>query len=252
MTPAISAIKFAASLASIVAVPTSAWAASLLIWPIDPVISADSNGTALWLENRGQADAVIQVRAVRWSQDKGADTYTDQREVVVSPPMVRVAPQARQLVRLIAMEPRSRQGEMAYRVMVDEIPAGTDNQEKDDTGARLRFRMRYAIPLFVYGQDFHGKKPALVRDPGSLSCRLSDDASAIAVSNAGPVHVRLTDVRLENGSSVASLTEGLLGYVLPGKTMRWPVPPGATGGGVLKARINGSKTRTSIGACPPE
>lgn len=194
----------------------------------------------------------MQVRIVRWSQEKGADTYSDQREVMVSPPMVRIAPEARQLVRLIAAEPQSRQGEMAYRIMVDEIPAVTGSREKDESGAKLRFRMRYAIPLFVYGKDFHGKKPSSFRDPGSLSCRLVDDARAIAVSNEGPVHVRLTDVRMENGSSTAPLTEGLLGYVLPGKTMRWPAPAGTRRGGTLEARINGSNTRVAIGACPPE
>jgi fimbrial chaperone protein len=36
-------------------------ASSVLIWPIDPVLEADQQASALWLENRGDEPANLQV-----------------------------------------------------------------------------------------------------------------------------------------------------------------------------------------------
>lgn len=37
-------------------------ASSVLIWPIDPVLEADQQASALWLENRGTETANLQIR----------------------------------------------------------------------------------------------------------------------------------------------------------------------------------------------
>ncbi|MNN95144.1 hypothetical protein D3C81_2139040 [compost metagenome] len=37
----------------------------------------------------------------------------------------------------------------------------------------------------------------------------------------------------------SSLNEGLFGYVLPGATMRWPLPEGVDAAGDLEATLNG-------------
>ncbi|MEA3168872.1 MAG: fimbrial chaperone protein, partial [Pseudomonas sp.] len=43
-------------------------ASSVLIWPIDPVLEADQQASALWLENRGTETANLQIRVFAWSQ----------------------------------------------------------------------------------------------------------------------------------------------------------------------------------------
>jgi len=42
-------------------------ASSVLIWPIDPVLEADQQASALWLENRG-----TEPRACRYACSRGA------------------------------------------------------------------------------------------------------------------------------------------------------------------------------------
>jgi len=42
-------------------------ASSILIWPIDPVLEADQQASALWLENRGDTPANLQVRVFAWN-----------------------------------------------------------------------------------------------------------------------------------------------------------------------------------------
>jgi fimbrial chaperone protein len=226
-------------------------AASVLIWPIDPVVTADRNGTELWLENRGASDVVLQIRVMRWTQVGGKDRYAEQAEVLASPPMVRIAPKVRQLVRLVLPDKGPREGEDAYRIIVDEIPAVTEAGKPDDT-VRIRFRMRYSIPLFVYGKGFDTKKRIPVPDVEALSCTIAANRHSVFIGNVGRVHARLTDIVLENGASTVSVSAGLFGYVLPGSKMNWPLPDGAGAGGTLKARINGSQKQVTLGACSPE
>ena len=59
----------------------------------------------------------------------------------------------------------------------------------------------------------------------------------IEVRNRGAVHARLTEASLTQGAQSQPLVEGLMGYVLPGATMRWPAP--TAWGQTLRARVNG-------------
>lgn len=60
-------------------------ASSILIWPIDPVLEADQQASALWLENRGDTPANLQIRVFAWNQEGFDDKYQNQRDVVGSP-----------------------------------------------------------------------------------------------------------------------------------------------------------------------
>lgn len=222
-------------------------AASVMIWPIDPAIAAGSNGTVLWLENRGHEDAVLQIRVNRWTQENGTDVQAEQADIQSSPPMVRIAPGVRQMIRLVDSTRAPREGEQAYRVIVDEVPAELGESEDAARGA-IRFRMRYSVPLFVAGKGAPAK--AQWTDPASvsLSCTLGADRKSVTLHNSGPVHARLNDVSFEHGGKTAKLAEGLLGYVLSGSSMTWPLPDRAGESGTLSASING-RGQVAIGTC---
>jgi len=68
----------------------------------------------------------------------------------------------------------------------------------------------------------------------------------VELRNTGPVHARLTDVVVQQGSQSKPLAEGLLGYVLPGASMRWPAPLAAGAGSVLTGRVNGQGSADAI------
>ena len=53
-------------------------ARSVLIWPIDPVLEADQQASALWLENRGTETANLQIRVFAWSQSGFEEQYQNQ------------------------------------------------------------------------------------------------------------------------------------------------------------------------------
>lgn len=211
--------------------PVAALAAnSVLIWPIDPKIPAEDKAAELWLENRGDATTLMQVRVFGWQQQNGQEQFQTQQNVVASPPLVRIEPGQRQLVRLIKQAPLPASAENAYRVLLDEIPTP---QAHGDNQAGLNLQMRYSVPLFAYGD---GLTPEAAKP--QLSWRIAQVAgkSTLEVTNRGPGHARLSNVYL-NDRRVA---EGLFGYVLPNSTQQWPLPFAAGNSGELRADL-GSK-----------
>ncbi|WP_219097094.1 molecular chaperone [Pseudomonas sp. UMAB-40] len=230
-------------------------ASSVLIWPIDPVLEADQQASALWLENRGNETANLQIRVFAWSQSGFNDQYQNQRDVIGSPPVAKIEPGQKQLVRLTRTREIPPGQELAYRIIIDEIPsAKTPASEDGKTAAAIRFQMRYSVPLFAYGAGLWSKEDtSRQRDPKGiglpdLSWRTVavDGRPYVEVRNQGAVHARLTDVALKQGSQTQPLVDGLLGYVLPGAIMRWPAPGPMAANPALQVRINGAPQVQSI------
>ncbi|MBD9615153.1 MULTISPECIES: molecular chaperone [unclassified Pseudomonas] len=230
-------------------------ASSVLIWPIDPVLEADQQASALWLENRGNETANLQIRVFAWSQSGFNDQYQNQRDVIGSPPVAKIEPGQKQLVRLTRTREIPPGQELAYRIIIDEIPSATPPAgESGKTAAAIRFQMRYSVPLFAYGAGLWSKEDtSRKRDPKGaglpdLSWRTVavDGRPYVEVRNQGAVHARLTDVALKQGGQTKPLVEGLLGYVLPGAIMRWPAPGPMAQDPALQVRVNGSPQVQSI------
>lgn len=229
------------------ALPGGAWAASaVLIWPIDPVIESDQRATPLWLENRGADPVLLQIRVFGWYQEHGENQYRNQADIVASPPVARIEPGQKQLVRLTRTADVMAGREQAYRILIDEIPTGEADAQ---TVNGIRFQMRYSVPLFSYGQGLWLKPdPHRRRDPATagqprLDWRIvrEEGRRYLEVGNQGTVHARLTEVSLQTPRGPLTLGAGLLGCVLPGSRMRWPVPESAADAASLQATVNGSR-----------
>lgn len=230
-------------------------ASSVLIWPIDPVLEADQQASALWLENRGTETANLQIRVFAWSQNGFDEQYQNQRDVIGSPPVARIEPGQKQLVRLTRTREVPPGQELAYRIIIDEIPSALPPAANDSTktAATIRLQMRYSVPLFAYGAGLWSKVDASrPRDAAGIGLpQLSgrtvkvDGKPYIEIRNRGSVHARLTEAVLKSGGKSQSMVDGLLGYVLPGATMRWPAP--LAQGDALQVRVNG---QTKVQAVP--
>jgi len=230
-------------------------ASSVLIWPIDPVLEADQQASALWLENRGNETANLQIRVFGWSQSGFAEQYQNQRDVIGSPPVAKIEPGQKQLVRLTRTKDVPPGQELAYRIIIDEIPSAQPaTADGGKTAAAIRFQMRYSVPLFAYGEGLWSKEDSTrARDPKGVGLpQLSwrtvavDGKPYVEVRNQGAVHARLTDVAIKQAGQSKPLAEGLLGYVLPGAVMRWPAPVPLTNESALQVRVNGAAQVQSI------
>ncbi|MDC0727558.1 molecular chaperone [Phytobacter diazotrophicus] len=214
-------------------------AATILLWPIDPWLGSENKATELWIQNQGNTPATMQVRIVRWRQERGDERYQPQTDVVASPPIVTIQKGTKQLIRLIKQTEIPAGTEQAYRIIVDEIPPAGSSQGQ----MGIKLQMRYSIPLFVYGKGIttypESANHALV-DPRELSWQVvrENGKPALQIRNQGDVHVRLTAVSARQGGQTRVIADGLLGYVLPGETRSWPLPAGLPAPVELKATIN--------------
>lgn len=206
---------------------------SVMIWPIDPAINPEEKASELWLENRGNSTTMMQVRVFSWQQINGQEQYQTQQEVVASPPMVRIEPGQKQLIRLIKQTPPVAGKERAYRVVLDEIPTPRNPGENQ---AGLTFQMRYSVPLFVYGQGITADsvRPALRWQQVSEGGR-----RWLQLTNSGNGHARLSNVTIGG----RRLGEGLYGYVLAESDHRWPLSSPVSG--ELSAEVNKKQWRSA-------
>jgi fimbrial chaperone protein len=220
-----------AALIAVNALP--ARAATVVIWPVDPILKPGEQATALWLENKGDAPVTLQVRSFDWSQNRGEDSLTQQDQIVASPPLAVVQPGKRQLVRVIRRDPTAAGApERSYRLLIDELPTPPSTEDGQAGSARLAVQMRYSIPLFAYSADPSAQKPALVTRIMNTS-----EGRVVEIHNGGTLHARLSNLRLVSGGQERIIKPGLAGYVLPGATIRVALFGDAAG--TVKVGVNG-------------
>ena len=110
------------------------------------------------------------------------------------------------------------------------------------------------MQLLAYGAGLWSKEDASrPRDPKGAGVPEQtwrtvaiDARPSVEVRNRGAVHAQLTAVALKQGSQTRPVAEGLLGYVLPGASMRWPAPGAIAGDPGLQVRVNGAPQVQSV------
>jgi len=245
-------------LAALSAAAGDAIATGLQVAPTSLSLAASQNADGLWLSNTGDAALHAQVRVYAWTQATATDQLNPSRGLAISPPMLELAPGARQLVRVIRVGAPPSGNETAYRIVVDELPVdeaakaaatGTTPADTTSKGA-LKFVLRYSIPVFIAPSGGNPIAP-------QLHATLQRDGAkpALEVGNSGSMHAQVGNlVFVDAAGKQIELVPGLLGYVLPGQTMRWPIDaPAATFalGGNLQSRINGEASERLLARVDP-
>ena len=221
----------------------AALASGLQVSPVTLTLQATQNADGLWLSNTGDDVVHAQVRVYQWSQESGAEKLTPSREILVSPPMVQLAPSERQLIRVIRAGVSAGAVENSYRVIIDELPV----EMKEKKG--LQLVLRYSVPIFIAAAGAQPTTPQL-----TWSLRREGAQAVLEVANSGGMHAQLADLDFVDAAGRRTAVHGgLMGYVLPGANMRWPLKTPAEAfapGGVLETKINGNATQEKIPPLP--
>ncbi|ABS17459.1 molecular chaperone (plasmid) [Brucella anthropi] len=201
----------------------SANAASLRLAPTTLELFAPDSAAVLNLRNEAKYPLNVQVRVFRWIQQGGVEQLEPTSDVVASPPSTSLPPNADYVVRILRVNKTPVKKEESYRVVVDELP--DPSRRKAGTVSLV---VRHVIPVFFRTPDAGAPEVSwsLARSGGSLM---------LVARNAGGTTMRLSDVKLSQGGKAVASRKGLVGYVLAGATMQWPIGSAKRlGGGPVK------------------
>ncbi|TFZ08772.1 fimbrial biogenesis chaperone [Ramlibacter humi] len=235
-----------------------ATAADLQISPITLEFGPTQQGQGVWLRNSGGGPVDAQVRVLRWSQNDGQETLEPTRELLPTPSFIRIEPGGQQLVRIVRVRPQAPEAELTYRLLIDELPvtrassaagtAGSDAEEQAQQQVGLRFLLRYSVPVFVAPTQASPSPSAAPASPALQASWQAGTPTVLSIANSGNRRVRISRLVHEDaGGKRTLLAPGLLGYVLAGKTMQWPLKAGpGLGAGQLKALLDDDENEQTL------
>ncbi|MES2282992.1 MAG: fimbria/pilus periplasmic chaperone [Pseudomonadota bacterium] len=256
-----SGLACAALVAAVMLVALPAEAAGLQVTPISLDIPAQEQSQAMFLSNSGKTTLRAQVRVQAWTQSGGTEKLEATREIVASPPIVEIAPGARQMVRIVRLQPAPAGQEKTYRLIIDELP-GTDGAQPP-AAAGLQFLLRYSVPVFVLPSAAAGSAALAPASAANGAMPLADvtrlsasvkasgtDASTLVIANNGARRAKISQLAYVDARGQRNiLFPGLMGYVLAGQTMQWPLAlplPALKSGGAFKAKFNDDQEEQTL------
>ena len=222
----------------------TAGAANLQISPVTINMRAEQTSAGITLQNLGDAPLFGQVRVFLWDQANGEEAMSPTQELVASPPIVEIAANGRQTIRLVRTQAASAQQERTYRVLIDEV-----GRDDDPARSGVDIRLRYSVPVFVLPGGAAG------RDVLDWQVYRKDGEWMLRVQNTGNFHAQIGSLTLTNqaGKSFV-ISNGLFGYVLAGRMRVWrlPVPKDAALEGTLAIAVNvNAKVSVARNSTPP-
>ena len=194
--------------------------AGVSVSPVLLTLSAKHTSTAVTVTNDTGEEKVFQADPVAWRHQGDEDVYEPTDRIVASPPLFRLMPGAKQVVRVGVPDTAnvSDAAEGTYRLFLQEVPAAP----KGDTegGSQLKMLLRLGLPVF---------RSPVAPQPESMSWkarRNADGQIELQMRNTGNVHVRLSDLALMPVGSTTALKVAGFTYVIAGESRRWLLDPG--------------------------
>lgn len=194
-----------------------AHAASLQVAPILLEFSPQEKVKELWLTNTGSDEIRGQVRVNYWTQNNNQDVITPTKDLIASPMVLTIPAGQRQLVRLIRSANSNLSSEQAYRLIVDELP-----NPKTEEKSGLQLLLKYSIPVFFKTSHINAVDQGLTSLKG-MTFKYTDHQ--LLVINQTTSYKRFSQFAyVDSQGKKTPIQMGLMGYVLNGQSMQWPIP----------------------------
>ncbi len=199
--------RCAAALAcALLAAPAGAGVFS--VSPVRIYMSPQERATAVTVVNEGDETVVMQADLFVWRQTPGGDDRLEPTdELILSPPILTLAPRARQVVRLARLSKNPPAEQVTYRMIMREVVEARVKEGQQTVQVALAF----SIPVFI-------TPPKAKRLVECQAVRDSAGTGGISASctNSGAAYAQPREFVLKagDGSVLASRDSG--GYILPG------------------------------------
>lgn len=189
-----------------VALAFPALAGVFSVTPVRITMSPRDRATAVTITNDGDEELVMQADIYAWSQKPGGeDELVLSEDLILSPPILKLAPRSRQVVRLAMVRPPRSDRQIFYRLIVREIPEAKPAEKN----VQLQVALAFSLPVFI-------TPPGVKRALECGASRTAPDTLQVACENTGATFVQLRELAFANsgGDKLASRESGV--YILPG------------------------------------
>ena len=185
----------------------SAHAGQFTVTPVRIYMQPRDRAVAITVTNDGDTELVMQADLYEWSQKPdGTDDLKLTEDLFLSPPILKLAPKAKQVVRLARANPQPTRDQLTYRLIVREVPEAVPAEKNN---VQLQFALAFSLPIFITPQ---GVKPQL----GCSAERASSDAIRVTCENTGNAYVYPHEFVLTDAAGETLATRDTGGYLLPG------------------------------------
>lgn len=198
----------------------SAHAGGFNVSPVRITLEESAPVAALTLINGPDRARLIQLETVRWIPGPDGEIHEPTRELIGNPPLFRVEPGQRQVVRIGLDRAFPADEGLAYRLFLREV--GQD-EEAAPQGAMLRILLRIGVPVIVRPREARS-------EPLQWSARLDEQgALRLEVYNPGNLHRHLRGIMLSTDSGLPLRLDkgsqpGYI-YVFPESNHGWTLNP---------------------------
>ena len=181
-------------------------AGAFSVTPVRLFFEPRDRAVAVTLANDGDTEIALQAEVHQWQQDAGGqDQLVLSDDLMVSPPSLKLAPRARQVIRLALLVPRDPTRQMTYRLLVREIPPPPVSLGQ---GVQLPIALVLNMPVFVTPSQARRK----------LECDIGPAPTVpleVRCQNTGNAYTQLRKLELSRGGQSLADFEGST-YLLPG------------------------------------
>ena len=182
----------------------SAAAGAFSVTPVRLYMTLRDRAIAITLTNEGDAAIVLQADINSWDQKSdGTDELVLTEDLILAPPIIKLAPKAKQVVRLALLKPADASRQLTYRMIIREVPEALPS-----TSIEVPIALALSMPVFI-------TPPGAKRLMDCSAAR--GDAKTVTVSchNRGTAYAQIREVSILRGDQALAKFEGGT-YVLPG------------------------------------
>lgn len=178
------------------------------ISPVRIYMAPRDRATAVTITNHGEEELVMQADLYNWKQKaNGEDDLTLTEDMIMSPPILKLAPKSKQVVRLAMLRPRPPGEQLTYRMIVREIP---EAKPVTDSDLKLQIALAFSMPVFITPKGVKYQVACALERTGAETAKTTCE-------NTGNAYTQARSIALTNavGTKLAS-SEISGGYMLPG------------------------------------
>lgn len=181
-------------------------AGAFSVTPVRIYMKPGDRAVALTIVNEGATPVALQADMHNWAQTAdGTDEIDLTEDMIVSPPIIKLAPKARQVVRLALLRPADASRQLTYRLIVREVPEATATP---DQTLQVPIALALSMPVFITPRH-------AARVVDCAVSRADTQTLEARCGNTGTAYAQLREILFRRGDETLARFEGGT-YILPG------------------------------------